>query len=390
VDQKMLLATAGKNPPDVAGLWTFNLNVFADNGSIIPLDDYCRKHGIGRDHYIPCYWDMVQHRGHTWALLSTPASIGLYWNKQLFREAGLDPDRPPRTMTELWDFSKKLTVKNPDGSFKRLGFMQSEPGWWHWAWGCFFGGKLWDGKGRITAACPENVRAFEWIQSYSREFGTKSLTDFSSGFGNFSSPQNAFMGGKVAMELQGVWMGTFIAYYNPKLEYGAAPFPYPDDRPDLANTTIAEADILVIPRYAKHPDEAFEFIKFVNSQRGMEILCTGQGKHTPLAQVSDQFLRGHKNPYVKLFIDLANGTNVAVTPPIGIWTEYRDEMRDAFERVWLQQKDGDPLRALQYVEARMQPKFDRLVRRQRMRQQRGLMPVAGMICSSLDLRQELP
>jgi ABC-type glycerol-3-phosphate transport system substrate-binding protein len=135
VDQKMLLATAGKNPPDVAGLWTFNLNVFADNGSIIPLDDYCRKHGIGRDHYIPCYWDMVQHRGHTWALLSTPASIGLYWNKQLFREAGLDPDRPPRTMTELWDFSKKLTVKNPDGSFKRLGFMQSEPGWWHWAWG---------------------------------------------------------------------------------------------------------------------------------------------------------------------------------------------------------------------------------------------------------------
>ncbi|HIE50395.1 MAG TPA: ABC transporter substrate-binding protein [Armatimonadetes bacterium] len=364
VDQKMLLATAGGVPPDVAGLWSFNVNVYADKNAILPLDEYCRRAGIGPEDYIPAYWDLGVYKGHVWALPTTPASIALHWNKDLFRKAGLDPERPPRTIEELDEYAAKLTKYDEKGNLVQIGFMPSEPGWWNWAWGYFFGGKLYDEETqRITCASPENIRAFEWVQSYAKKYGVSALQTFQSGFGNFSSPQNAFLAGKVAMELQGVWMHNFIDKYAPHLDWGAAPFPHPADRPDLYGVTNVEEDILVIPRGAKHPDEAFEFIKFVNSQEGMELLCMGQRKHTPLSRVSREFLESHPNPYIEVFISLAKSPNAFSTPKIGIWTEYRDELAAAFDDIWLLRKT--PEEALRQVQERMQRKLERELRRQR-------------------------
>jgi len=375
IDQKLLLATSGGNPPDIAGLWSFNLNVFADNGSIIPLDDYCKKAGITREDYIPCYYDMCVHRGKIWALPSTPASLALHWNKKMFREAGLDPERPPKTMSELWEYARKLTIRNDDGGLKQVGYMPAEPGWYNWGWGYWFGGKLWDGVDKLTANSPENVKAFEWVKSYADEYGKDNLVTFRSGFGSFNSPQNAFMAGKVAMVLQGVWMHNFIKNYAPDMEWGAAPFPYPDGHPELANTTLVEEDLLAIPRHAKHPDEAFEVIKFLNSQRGMELLCQGQRKHSPLAEMSERFLRDHENPEIEVFIDLAKSPNAFKSPPLGILQEYRQEMQVAFDQVWLGLKT--PQEALDRVQNRMQPKFERTKRRLEMRRERGLFAPAG-------------
>jgi len=59
VDQKMLLATAGGNPPDVAGLWAYNVNVFADKNALLPLDSFIREAGIQPSDYIPCYWELA-------------------------------------------------------------------------------------------------------------------------------------------------------------------------------------------------------------------------------------------------------------------------------------------------------------------------------------------
>lgn len=361
IDQKLLLACAGGNPPDVAGLWSYNVNVYADKGAIIPLDRYLANAGIAEDQYIPVFWGICKYRGKVWALPSTPASTALHWNKELFREAGLDPNRPPRTIEELDAYSEKLTKRDASGKIIQMGFMPSEPGWWNWSWGYFFGGTLWDGKSKITTNCPENIRAYKWVASYAKRYGAQQLQLFRSGFGNFSSPQNAFLSGKVAMEIQGVWMHNFIEKYAPNLKWGAAPFPHPADRPDLANTSITESDVLVIPTGSKHPNEAFEFIKFVNSQRGAELLNMGQRKFTALKRVSPEFLARHPNPYIRTFIALAKGRNAYATPQLGIWTEYRDEMNAAFDDIWLGRRT--PEEALGQVQARMQKKLDRELRR---------------------------
>jgi multiple sugar transport system substrate-binding protein len=356
IDQKFALATAGGTPPDVAGLWSQNVNVYAERGALMALDEYLQRAGITRADYIPAYWDLCAYQGHMWCLPSTPASLALHWNKRLFREAGLDPDEPPVTIEDLNRYAERLTKRAADGRIIRAGFMPAEPGWWNWSWGYYFGGRLWDGRARITADEPDNVRAFRWVRSYSQKYGTHSLEIFRSGFGNFSSPQNAFLSGKVAMVLQGVWMANFIHKYAPDIEWGAAPFPYPADRPDLANIAMVECDVLGIPAGAKRPREAFEFIKYVNSIEGSELLNTGQGKHTPLARTTPEFIRNHPNPYIQVFIDIAKRPRPFSTPQIGIWAEYSNEMNAAFDRVWLGQDDAETV--LRNVTKRMQPKLD--------------------------------
>src|SRR5437868_3720966 len=123
VDQKMLLATAGGNPPDVAGLWDYNVIVYADNNAIRPLDNYCREAGLGAKDYVPAYWDLCTHRGHVFAMPTTPASVALHWNRKLFREAGLDPNRPPKTIEELDAMAEKLTKRDATGQIVQSGFL---------------------------------------------------------------------------------------------------------------------------------------------------------------------------------------------------------------------------------------------------------------------------
>jgi multiple sugar transport system substrate-binding protein len=256
--------------------------------------------------------------------------------------------------------------KKGQNGIERAGFFPSEPGWWNWGWGLAFGGRLWDGKGRLTANDPENVKALEWIRRFSIKYGASELQSFKSGFGNFSSPQNAFISQKVAMELQGVWMHNFIEKFAKDLEWGAAPFPYPKDRPDMANSTFVDNDILVIPKGARHPDEAFEFIAYVMSQPAMEKLCLGQRKQSALAKVSDAFWKEHPNPYIKLFADLAHSKNTLTPPPLGIWSEYESELNNAYQEVALLKKT--PQEALDAVQARMGPKAEQYLKRLALRE----------------------
>lgn len=365
VNTKMLLATAGGNPPDVAGLWDYDVPTFADYGAIRPMDDFCKRDGIAAEDYIPCYWDICVYQDRVFALPTTPATVALHWNKKLFREAGLDPDRPPRTLEELDEYSARL-FRSQGGEIAQMGYLPAEPGWWNWSWGYFFGGRLWDGKGRLTVASPENLRGYNWVKGYADRYREQGLSVFQSGFGNFSSPQNAFLSNKVAMVQQGVWMANYIHNNAPGLEWDAAPFPHPADRPDLARSTYVGMDVLVIPTGARHVKEAWEFIRFVQSQEGMELLCLGQWKHTPLRKVSDRFWNEHRNPRIRLFYELAYSPNTFATPEVGIWREWNDEMSAAFQKIWNQGETAES--ALAYVDRRIQPRLDRYFESLRLRE----------------------
>ena len=133
------------------------------------------------------------------------------------------------------------------------------------------------------------------------------------------------MAGTEAMQAQGPWMANFILTYRPamfgvasqaaydvsvpaaqrkaKCDWGVAPFP--SAVPGLSGVTYAAFDTFVIPKGAKHPAEAFEFIAYVNRQSVMEHLCDMHSKNSPLAKVSDDFLQHHKNPFIDVWDDLA-------------------------------------------------------------------------------------
>ncbi len=376
IEQKLLVAIAGNNPPDVSGTYGFLVPAYAEKGALTDVTERLEAAGLGADHFIPAYRKLAQHRGRIWAVPTTPATIALHWNQRLFREAGLDPSTPPKTIEELDAMAEKMTrweVTLEDGrreirtgylldvppSKKRLlqvGFLPSEPGWWSWAWGYFFGGDLVRGD-KVMANSAENVRAYEWIASYSRKLGVEQIQRFRSGFGSFSSPQNPFLSGKVAMVLQGVWMANFIEKYSPGMQWSAAPFPHPADRPDLAGATVVDADVLVIPKDSKHPEEAFAFMAYVSSNEAMETLCLGQKKHSPLATISAEFKRKHPHPYLDLFQSLSYSKAAFSTPRMAGYNEYMRELSSAIDSI--QNLSATPAAALGAVQERMQRAYDR-------------------------------
>ena len=358
IAQKTLMATSGGIPPDVAGLFGPNTPQYAYYNAIMPLDELAYEAGIKREDYIDVYWDMCMYRGRLWAMPTAPASTALHMNVDLLREAGWDPNNPPKTLEELDELDKMLG-KEESGRITRMGFLPIEPGWWPWSWPYYFGGDLWDGESKITMTREENIRAYEWVASYAERYGATSVQSFQQGFGGFDSPDNAFMAEKLATVNQGVWMNNFILNNNPDLEWVAAPFPYPEDRPDLANPTVIDLDILVIPRGAKHPKEAFEFIKFATSQKGQELLGKGQKKHIPMTTVSDEFLATHENPYIELFQSLAGSPNGYAPPKTPIWPQWGQEIRSAREKINL---GADAKTELEKVERKMQPILDQVLK----------------------------
>lgn len=334
VDRKTLLAAAGGNPPDLVGMWAPQVASHADHNALTPLDAYMARDGITRDHWLPVYVDLCTLRGRMWAVPTTPTTLALHWNKAMFRAAGLDPDRPPRTLAELDDFARKLTRYDAAGNITQMGFLPWEPDWYIWGIGPWFGGQLFDGL-YVSANHPLNVEAFDWLQSYPRTYGAAKIKRFTSGFGSFASPQNAFFSGKVAMIFHGVWLHNYITQFAPGMEYGVAPYPRTPHGP--AGFSIADMDVLVIPAGVPgdRRDAAWEFLRYVSSQPAMETLNTLQRKTTPLTQVSEAFLQHHPHPYIRVFDELSRSPNIVHLPQMGIWVRYEAELRAAAERLWL-------------------------------------------------------
>lgn len=397
IDQKTRVSTAAGVPPDVAGVWIDNLIQYAAVDGIQPVEDLAREHGLTAEYFKPIYWNSLNWHGHLWGLISTPWCVAMHYNKLDFaanadalRRAGLDPNRPPRTIDELHAYAKVFnTFETFNGQkvIDRAGYLPMEPGWYILETCYWFGGDLFDAKtDKFTLTDPHVVKAFEWIQSYSKELGAESLSQFESGMGGFNSAQNPFLVDKVTMEQQGPWMANYIhdlkpewsnlrglsdeqlAKMSPKeradnCAWAAAPFP--SAIPGMDDVTYCGYDVLVIPRGAKHKKEAFEFMAFVNTQKEMEKLCKLHCKNSPLAKVSADFIATHPNPYIHVFERLSSSPNAHILPQIPIWPEVAEELNNATQLVYKMKKT--PIEALTDSQARLQAKYDEFLRKQKAR-----------------------
>ena len=106
----------GGTPPDVAVLLSTDLYSLVDGDLILPLDDYIKAAGGDSftSDFFPAYLANSSYQNKTWSLPFQRSIPVLYYNKDLFKTAGLDPNKPPSNYQEMVDAAKKLT--KADGS----------------------------------------------------------------------------------------------------------------------------------------------------------------------------------------------------------------------------------------------------------------------------------
>ena len=125
VDTKILAAIRSGNVPDVVSSFTSsNVGKYCPTGAWIDLAPYLKKDKVNMADFTktPLYY--TQYKGKRCALPLLADTFGLYYNKAMFKAAGITS--PPKTMSQLTADAQKLTQKNPDGSLKVVGYMGSK------------------------------------------------------------------------------------------------------------------------------------------------------------------------------------------------------------------------------------------------------------------------
>ncbi|MCD6384238.1 ABC transporter substrate-binding protein [Candidatus Sumerlaeota bacterium] len=260
IGDKLLAAIAGGVPPDIATVWEWMLVSMGESGCFLPLEDRMREAGFTKEAYLPGIWEYGVFGEHHWGVPTTLNCMAIYYNKTLARQAGLDPEHPPTTIKELEHWAETLNVFDNAGRIKRIGFVPSIAIIWFWN----FGGRIYDPATRtMTFDQPGNIRALEWMNKMYQRVGLDNWRRFQAGFGAYQSPQNPFFTGKLALKEDGQWLIMFIKQFAPELDYGI--FAYPDAVKGGAGYTSVSGSFWVIPVGTRHPEEAWEFLRWLIS-----------------------------------------------------------------------------------------------------------------------------
>ena len=278
--QKLLTAIVGGVPPDLVHQDRFAIGDWASRDAFLPLDNFLTADAeaggplaIRQQDYVPATWSETLYHGHVYAIPDGLDVRMLYYNKDLFRQAGLDPNKPPRTWDEMMDDAKKLTIRTPSGDISQIGFVPIYGQGWLYLWSWQEDGEVMSADGRTcTLANPQTVKALTALVSwYDTLGGVDTVNSFAGGFAD--EAQDPFIQGKLAMKVDGDWVLSSIARYKPDLNFGTVAVPVPTERflhqgrfkNDPTYVTWAGGFSFAIPRGSQHQREAWEFIQWYNS-----------------------------------------------------------------------------------------------------------------------------
>jgi multiple sugar transport system substrate-binding protein len=354
---KLITAVVGGNPPDIAYIDRTMIPSLAVRNALESLTKYAERDGITRDDFYGGAWDDCTWGGHVWAMPMEADPCGLlFWNKAVYEESGLDPDIGPETTTELDDMAFRITKVGPEGTYERVGFAP----WWNmgftfWPYAWAFGGDFYDkNTNKVTANHPRNIRAMEWVETYSKDYDARRLASFESSY-FLAEAADAFFTGRVGMKLDGIWTFGSIERYAPELKYGWGLFPgHPDDG---RSSNFVLGLSFGIPRGAKHPKEAWEFIRWMTGPYASAKWSYRNSYLPANLEAASSELFAAEPHYVRMIEQMKEVyDHPPVIPAIGLYTS---SIQEALQAVVYGQKT--PKEALDDVTLLVQEELDQFV-----------------------------
>ena len=131
---KALTAHKSGQPPTTAILLSTDMFTLIDEDAIVPFDDLAASADdkAWMKAFYPAFMANSQTGGKTWGIPFQRSTIVLYWNKDLFKEAVLDPNRAPASWKEMLDYAQKLTKHDASGNTTQWGVQIPSSGFPYW------------------------------------------------------------------------------------------------------------------------------------------------------------------------------------------------------------------------------------------------------------------
>ncbi|HET8666159.1 MAG TPA: ABC transporter substrate-binding protein [Nocardioides sp.] len=311
------LRAGGPSAPDVVSSFTTdNVGEFCTSHAFVDLNKFLDQDGIDPEKTFPGpQLSYTQYNGNQCTLPLLSDAYGLYYNKDMFKAAGIS--EPPKTMSELDADAVKLTKTSGDG-YSQIGFVPDyhfyESTITHFAaqWGPTYFTS--DGKSNV-ANDPALTSAMEWQKSLLDKLGGYSKVDkFRTSAGEEFSNNNAFMTGQVAMMIDGEWRAGMIDDSNSKVNYGVAPFPVPDDQADQYGKGYITGTIVGIASTSKKQNAAWEFVKYLTTDTSAVVNFANAIHNVPSTIAALASPDVSQDPSFQQFIKIAQDPNSNTTP----------------------------------------------------------------------------
>ncbi|MBF0543532.1 MAG: ABC transporter substrate-binding protein [Candidatus Riflebacteria bacterium] len=334
--KKLLASLVAGQAPDISQNYENLTKKFIKHHKIVCLDELIASEAEDiKSDIIPVLLENNTFDGKLWSFPFNKSIPVLYYNKKLFREAGLDPESPPQTLEELASFARKLTKRDERGEVRVYGYGTNRANVWMFLCRVLqFGGKIVsdDLAPRSLLDGPAAVKALSFLQGMLREGIAYEAQAFDHQ-NDFKAQRTAMIDNSIVSKVF-MEMGAGIPF-----DYGVAPLPGAATSAVILSGTNINIFDNGDPRKIKG---AWDFIKFfTNTENGAE--WSYKTTYMPVRKSSlssknlQKVLEADKNlkaPYVQL-------DRCFFEPRLGCWFEVRDLMADYLEKAGLELTDPE-------------------------------------------------
>jgi sn-glycerol 3-phosphate transport system substrate-binding protein len=313
-------------PPDVAQIG--GAPMFGATGALAPITDFTDgPNGIDRKKIYDAFWAYNTAGGQIWTMPFNNSMPVLYYNVDLFKEAGLDPTRPPQTWDELVNAAKALTKDtDDDGQIDQWGFNTHTST--HW----FLSAMILQNGGRIinedeTQVLYNSPDAVEALQFWGDLVNKHKVMPPA----QHKEAKGDFLAGKLAMYMRSS-AGLFSTLADAPFEVGVAMLPAKKARV----APIGGASLVILKGEEAKMNAAWEFIKWLTSSENSNYWAMNTGyipiyKNALEAAEMQKFLKD--NPLYKTVVEqLEYSYGIPVFSELGTSDT---ELRKAMEKVEL-------------------------------------------------------
>lgn len=338
IQQKLFTMIASGNAPDVLHVDTMYVGDMAKAGTIRPLNAF-EGFAEVNERAIAAEVEPLTIDGETYGFPIRANSIQLVYNKQMFRDAGLDPENPPKTYDELVEAAVALTKRDDKGNIEVYGYETGLTADSHWTMHVFspifwsYGGEYVNENGESGFATEAGVKTLELWDKLINELGVSPTERITNGLES----------GKVAMIHTGEW--SLLGYRKdfPDLDVGFATLPVAAE--GVTPKIPLGGRACVIPTMSAHPEEAWKLIQHVTSyDEQMTYTMEEVGLGTLSAMEADPWFETNPN-YRKALSDMQYAKAKAAPEILQMDTI----VFDAIQRVILM--GDDPMAALTDADA---------------------------------------
>ncbi|AWB34260.1 ABC transporter substrate-binding protein [Orrella marina] len=136
---KALTAHKSGTPPTAAILLSTDTFTLIDEDAVVPIDNFATSDADRKwlDGFFPAFMANGQIGGKTWGVPFQRSTVVMYWNKEAFKQAGLDPEKAPANWDEMVSMGKKLTRRDANGNVTQWGIQVPSSGFPYWLFQCF-------------------------------------------------------------------------------------------------------------------------------------------------------------------------------------------------------------------------------------------------------------